>query len=492
MQSFDLYNDIAVRTGGDIYIGVVGPVRTGKSTFIKRFMDLLVLPNIIDSYEKERAQDEMPQSAAGRTIMTTQPKFIPNEAVEIKIHDTARLRVRMVDCVGYLVSEAMGYDELEAPRMVRTPWVEGEIPFKDAAEIGTRKVIEEHSTIGVVLTTDGSITDIPRDSYVKAEEQVVSELKKIGKPFIIVLNSSEAGSPEAKSLQKTLEEKYDSPVVLLDVLAMTVEDINNLMEKVLFEFPVRMIKFDIAGWANALKKDHWLIGEMTSLITNHLDDVNRVEDFKKLLTIFDGLDYVKKEKKVEVDLAQGKAVIRLDLEGSLFYKILGEECDCDIKDDFHLMSMVKDLVSAKKEYDKIESALKNAGEFGYGIVIPSMEQLKLEEPEIVKQGNRFGVKLKASAPSLHLIKVDIQTEVSPIVGTERQSQEMMQYFMSEFENDPKEIWSTDIFGKSLHELVKEGLSNKLNNLPDDVRDKMQQTLTRIVNEGDGGVLCILL
>lgn len=491
MQSFDLYNDISVRTGGDIYIGVVGPVRTGKSTFIKRFMDLLVLPNIIDSYERERAQDELPQSAAGRTIMTTQPKFIPNEAVEIRVGD-ARLRVRMVDCVGYLVSGAMGYNELEAPRMVRTPWVEDEIPFREAAEIGTKKVIEEHSTIGVVLTTDGTITDIPRDSYVRAEEQVINELKQLGKPFIIVLNSSEAGTMEAKMMQKGLQEKYNAPVVLLDVLAMTTEDINALMEKVLYEFPIRQLTFDISHWANALKKDHWLISELTGLIGNNINDIGKVADYKKMLPVFDDLDYVKKEKKCEVDLAEGKVIIHLDLEDGLFYKILGEECGYEIKDDFHLMSMVKELISAKKEFDKIEFAMKNANEFGYGVVIPSMEELKLEEPEIVKQGNRFGVKLKASAPSLHLIKVDIKTEVSPIVGTETQSQEMVNYLMSEFENDPKTIWATDIFGKSLHELVKEGLANKLGNMPDDIRDKMQQTLSRIVNEGDGGVLCILL
>jgi len=423
--------------------------------------------------------------------MTTQPKFIPSEAVEIKIND-AKFRVRMVDCVGYLVTGAMGYNELEAPRMVRTPWVAEEIPFREAAEIGTKKVIEEHSTIGLVLTTDGTITDIPREAYVRAEEQVVDELKKLGKPFIIVLNTSEAASMDAQMLQKNMQDKYMAPVVLLDVLAMTREDINALMEKVLYEFPIRQMNFDISHWANALKKDHWLIRDLTQLVTDNMNDIVKVNDYKRLLPVFDTLDYVKKDKKCDIDLAEGKVTVHLDLEEGLFYKILGEECGYEIKDDFHLMSMVKDLIAAKREFDKIEIALKNADEFGYGVVIPSMEELKLEEPEIVKQGNRFGVKLKASAPSLHLIKVDIKTEVSPIVGTESQSQEMVKYFMSEFENDPKMIWSTDIFGKSLHELVKEGLSNKLNNLPDDVRDKMQQTLQRIVNEGDGGVLCVLL
>jgi stage IV sporulation protein A len=397
-----------------------------------------------------------------------------------------------VDCVGYMVSGAMGYDELEAPRMVRTPWVSEEIPFREAAEIGTKKVIDEHSTIGLVITTDGTITDIPRESYVHAEEQVIAELKKIGKPFIIVLNSSEASTLEAQAMQKQMQEKYSAPVLLLDVLGMTREDINGLMEKVLYEFPIRQIKFDLAGWANALKKDHWLIEEITKIIAENMGSLEKVNDYKKMLPAFAALDYVLPDKKAEVNLAEGKVNVRLELDGALFYKILGEECGYDIKDDYHLMSMVKDLISAKKEYDKIESALKSCGDYGYGVVIPSMEELKLEEPEIVKQGNRFGVKLKASAPSLHMIKVDIKTEVSPIVGTESQSQEMVKYFMSEFESDPKAIWSTDIFGKSLHELVKEGLSNKLNNLPDDVRDKMQQTLQRIVNEGDGGVLCVLL
>ena len=491
MESFDLYKDIATRTGGDIYIGVVGPVRSGKSTFIKKFMDLMVLPNIENEHVRQRATDELPQSAAGKTIMTTQPKFIPNQAVNITVDGEAKCRVRMVDCVGYMVEGAMGFTEFEAPRMVTTPWFEGEIPFIQAAEIGTKKVIDEHSTIGVIVTTDGSITDIPRAAYVNAEEKVVSELDGLGKPYVIVINSANPNSQEAQSLKEKLCEKYKAPVMLMDILSVGKDEINEILRQILFEFPITEVNFKLPGWANALSPKHRIIKELTEKISDNMQEMYTVKDGEVFKNAFCDLDYIK-NSDCNIDLAKGVVNYNIKMKESLFYSILGEECGYDIKDDRHLMKTIKGLVAAKKEYDKYESAIKSAEEFGYGVVTPCMEELTLEEPEIVKQGNKFGVKLKASAPSMHLVRVNIKTEVSPIVGTERQSQEMVEYLLSEFENDPSQIWSTDIFGKPLHELVKEGLSNKLNNIPEDAREKMQETLERVVNEGDGGMLCILL
>lgn len=491
MESFDLYKDIATRTGGDIYIGVVGPVRSGKSTFIKKFMDLMVLPNIENEHVRQRATDELPQSAAGKTIMTTQPKFIPNEAVSITVDGEAKCRVRMVDCVGYMVEGAMGFTEFEAPRMVTTPWFEGEIPFIQAAEIGTKKVIDEHSTIGIIVTTDGSITDIPRAAYVNAEEKVVGELDNLGKPYVIVINSANPNSQEARSLKEKLCEKYKAPVMLMDILSVGKDEINEILRQILFEFPITQVNFALPGWANALSPKHRIIKELTEKISDNMQEMYTVKDGEIFKNAFCELDYIK-SSDCNIDLAKGVVNYDIKMKESLFYSILGEECGYDIKDDRHLMRTVKELVAAKKEYDKYESAIKNAEEFGYGVVTPCMEELTLEEPEIVKQGNKFGVKLKAGAPSMHLVRVNIKTEVSPIVGTERQSQEMVEYLLSEFENDPSQIWSTDIFGKPLHELVKEGLSNKLNNIPEDAREKMQETLERVVNEGDGGMLCILL
>ena len=492
MQSFDLYKDISQRTGGDIYIGVVGPVRTGKSTFIKRFMDLMVLPNIPDANERQRALDELPQSAAVKTIMTTQPKFIPNEAVEITVQNEAVMRVRMMDCVGYMVDGAMGHTEFDAPRMVRTPWFDSEIPFSEAAEIGTRKVIEDHSTIGIVLTTDGSITEIPREAYVSSEQKVIGELQTMNKPFMIVINSADPQNPATQKLKKELQEKYHAPVMILDVLSVTKEDLESMLQTILYEFPILQAFVEIPGWACALQKDHWIVKNLLDSVLKQVPKLHKMKDYVFLKTALEKLDVVCGEIRCSLFPGEGKACMKLSFDDALFYKVLGEQCGFEIEDDCHLMSTMKELTAAKNDYDKISVALKSANELGYGVVSPRMEELSLEEPEIVKQGNRFGVKLKASAPSLHIIKVNINTEVSPILGTERQSQEMVDYLLSEFENDPAMIWSTDIFGKSLHELVKEGLSNKLNNIPEDAREKMQQTLQRVVNEGDGGMLCILL
>ncbi|MGI5848934.1 MAG: stage IV sporulation protein A [Christensenellales bacterium] len=492
MQSYNLYKDISERTGGDIYIGVVGPVRTGKSTFIKRFMDMLVLPNLDDTHEKERVVDELPQSSAGKTIMTTQPKFVPNEAVKIKINNEAEMKVRMVDSVGYMVDGAMGHLENDVPRMVTTPWFDHDIPFEEAAETGTRKVITEHSTIGIVMTTDGSITEIPRSSYINAEERVIKELSALGKPFIIILNSANPFHEDTISLRKAMEDKYKVPVLLMDIMRLSENDISSMLENLLYEFPLKEINLDIPGWARALSPDHWLMAEVLKEISGTLDSLEKVRDYHNLIDAMAALESEGSASVLNIQLGEGSVNMRLDFPDTLFYKILGDECGYPIDDDYHLVSIVKDLVGAKKEYDRLATALRCVKETGYGLVPPSMEEMSLEEPEMVRQGSRFGVRLKASAPSLHLIRVDIETEVSPIVGTERQSEELIKYMMTEFENDPAKIWKTDIFGKSLHELVKEGLSGKLNNMPEDARIKIQETLQRIINEGSGGLICILL
>ncbi len=492
MERYNLYRDIAERTCGDIYIGVVGPVRTGKSTFIARFMDQLVLPAMEPGPDRERAVDEMPQSGSGRTIMTTQPKFVPNEAVEVTLSEAADMRVRMVDCVGYMVKGAVGSEEGQAPRMVKTPWYDHDIPFEDAAEIGTQKVITEHSTIGVVVTTDGTVTDIPRLSYVEAEERVVSELKATGKPFLIVLNSASPESSEAKGLRAALEEKYGVPVSLINAAAMTNDEINDLLARVLSEFPITEARLDVPDWVEALPEDHWLVESLMDGMRGAAASLHKIRDHALLPKSFADSPHGGTPEITEIALGRGTLSFSLPLPKSLFYQVLGEQCGTQVKGEAHLLSLMGDLVSAKREYDRVSDALDSVRATGYGLVAPTQEELMLEEPEIVRQGNRFGVRLKASAPSLHLIRVDIQTEVSPIVGTEKQSEELVKYLLSEFENDPKKIWGTNMFGKSLHELVKEGLSNKLQRMPEDVQVKIQSTLQRIINDGSGGLICILL
>lgn len=492
MDRYDLYDSINKRTDGDIYVGVVGPVRTGKSTFIKKFMDVMVLPVIENENWKTRITDELPQSGSGKTIMTTQPKFVPDDAITINIDDSATLNVRMVDCVGYIVDGALGHIENDMPRMVRTPWFDYDIPFEEAAEIGTRKVIKDHSTIGVVVTTDGSITGIPRGNYIEAEERVIKELKELNKPFVVLLNTESPNSEETDKLKSAISEKYDVPVLAFDVMNMDREDINTLMEKVLFEFPLKQITFNVPLWVQALSEDHWLPNELVTALVEKSVDINKVRDYKNLLNIYEENEHVTNVTVNSVQLGTGQVEIDVALQPELFYKVLGDECGYEIKNDFHLTSIIKELVAAKTEYDKVADAIKSVKETGYGVVSPLLSELTLEEPEIVRQGNRFGVKLKASAPSLHMIRVDIKTEVNPIVGTEQQSEELVKYLLSEFESDPSQIWATDIFGKSLHELVNEGLANKLTRMPDDAREKVQETLQRIINEGNGGLICILL
>ena len=464
----------------------------GKSTFIKNFMDLLVIPNIDNEYKKERARDELPQSAGGRTIMTTEPKFIPNEAVEITIGDNLKFKTRLVDCVGYLVNNAIGYLEDDMPRMVKTPWYEEEIPFEEADEIGTRKLIAEHSTIGILVTTDGSITDIPREDYINAEERVVKELKELNKPFVIVLNSDDPFSDYTKALAKKLEEKYGVSVLPTDCARLDIEDIDDIFSKILYEFPIETINIDFPRWVDGLPDDHWLKVELYDEIEKAFDNIRILKQVDSSIGQLQNTKVITRTSLTEVRLGEGSVRVSIELVDELFYKVLTEISGVEIDNEGALFSTMTEFARTKKQYDKIAYALEEVKATGYGIVTPSIDELILEEPEMVKQGTRFGVKLKAKAPSIHMIRADIETEVSPIVGSEKQSEDLVNYLLSEFESDPKKIWESNIFGKNLHELVNEGLQNKLARMPDDAQAKLQETLERIVNEGSGGLICIIL
>ncbi len=487
-----IYKDIAERTGGDIYIGVVGPVRTGKSTFIKQFMDKLVLPNIKGEFLKERANDELPQSAAGRTIMTTEPKFIPENAVEIDIDDKANFNVRLIDCVGYIVPSSLGYIEGDQPRMVQTPWHETPIPFNMAAEIGTKKVINEHSTIGLVITTDGSISDIPRSEYAEAEERVISELKEINKPFIVVLNCMYPESPEAQNLAEKMSESYSVPVLPLNCLDLTEDNIKEILSKILYEFPIKEIDIGFPLWINSLPLDHWLRSNLTESVKNSSDGLAKLSDITNFGNNLNANEYVLDSNIKNIDLGRGLAEVKVDINKNLFYKILAETTGIEIGGENELLDTLIDLAKIKKEYMRYKDALDEVEATGYGIVMPTIEELSLEEPEIMRQGGRYGVRLRASAPSIHMMKADITTEVSPIVGSEKQSEDLIMYLLSEFEEDPVKIWGSNIFGKSLNELVNEGLHTKLAHMPSEARMRLQETLERVINEGCNGLVCIIL
>lgn len=492
MEGFDIYKDIAERTQGDIYAGIVGPVRTGKSTFIKRFMELLVLPNIENKYKRERAKDELPLSGAGKTIMTTEPKFVPNEAVDLILMENLKFKVRMVDCVGYLVKGALGHIEENIPRMVTTPWYEKEIPFEEAAEIGTRKVITDHSTIGIVVTTDGSITDIDRSNYIKAEERVINELKELDKPFIIVLNTKHPNLDSTIALRESLEEKYQVSVVVVDCLHMEIEDVEKIFEKILLEFPVKEISINLPGWVEGLSRDHWIKDKIFQSIKESIQVLQKLNEVEGALGDLYQLEIIKAVNIEEINLGDGTVDVELVVDNQLFYNVINEMTGFNIEGDYQILSLINKLSHIKREYDKIELALLEAREVGYGLVSPSLDEMELAEPEIYRQGNRFGVKLKAKAPSLHLLRCDITTEVSPLIGTEKQSEELVKYFLNEFEEDPSKIWQSNLFGKSLYDLVNEQLQGKLNSMPDDVRYKMKRTLERIINDGNGGLICIII
>lgn len=488
----NIYNDISKRTGGDIYIGVVGPVRTGKSTFIKRFMDAMVIPNIDDEFVRERAQDELPQSAAGRTIMTTEPKFIPEDAVELHMNDNLKMRVRLIDCVGYIVPSSVGYIEDEQPRMVMTPWYDEEIPFNMAAEIGTKKVITEHSTIGLVVTTDGSISSIPRDEYQEAEQRVIDELKELDKPFIVLMNSAEPQRPETISLCKNLTEEYGVPVIPVNCLELTEQEVKDILSDILYEFPVSNVGIHFPSWINNLEKDNYLRSSVFDTIRSSVSKINTIRSIKNFAQCIEENEYVESVSITSLDLSNGSVNIKFYVDNRYFYQILSEKCQVEIRDEKDLMSSFVSLVSMRREYERFSKALADVEETGYGIVMPEMNQLSLGEPELMKQGGRYGVRLRAEAPSIHMIKCNTYTEVAPIVGSESQSQELVMYLLKEFEENPSDIWNTNMFGKSLHELVSEGLNNKLYRMPVDARNKFRETIERVINEGCNGLICIIL
>lgn len=492
MDNSTIYRDIAERTGGDIYIGVVGPVRSGKSTLIKRFMDSLVIPNISSQYRMERAIDELPQSAAGRTIMTTEPKFIPEEAVEISVEDNVTFKVRMIDCVGYIVPSALGYIEDNAPRMVRTPWFEEEVPFNMAAELGTRKVIADHSTIGLVVTTDGSITDIAREEYAEAEERVINELRELNKPFVVLLNSVEPQAEATLRLQREMEEKYGAAVVPVSCADITEEEIRAILAVVLQEFPVKSISINLPRWLCTLEKGHWLKNEVFGAIRESAQQVACIRDVKGICEKMCACESITSAETDTVELGSGDVRLNVEILSNLFYRILGEKTGMEITDEAMLMRSMLELAAVKKKYDKVAAALEQVEETGYGIVMPSLDELTLEEPELMRQGGRSGVRLKASAPSIHMLRANITTEVAPVVGSEKQSEDLVYYLLNGFEENPSEIWSSNIFGKSLHELVNEGLHNKLCKMPADARGKLQETIERVINEGCNGLICIIL
>lgn len=493
MTDTSIYRDIEKRTGGDIYIGVVGPVRTGKSTFIKRFMDLMVLPKIGNEYARERVIDELPQSGAGRTVMTTQPKFVPNEAVELDIgDDNITVRVRMVDCVGYMVPGALGNTEDEQPRMVRTPWFDYDIPFDEAAELGTKKVITEHSTIGIVVLTDGSITGISRSDYESAEERVIREMNAAGKPYIVLLNSLDPNSESCTELAKSLAAKYEVPVTPVDAMNMSEETVHALLEGILREFPLRMLALDIPSWIKALGCDHSMLADILDRVRKLMPRLNKMRDAALIPEDLSDIPDFKKINRIKYDLGSGTAVFTLEPNDDVFYRIISEECDYPIKDEVELIRSLKDFVKAKKEYDRVSSAIMAAEETGYGVVPPEIDAMQLDEPEIVQHGSRFGVRLRAHASGLHVVRVDIESEVNPLVGTAEQGEELVRALMDKFEKNPDDIWTTNIFGKSLYDLVKDGMNGKVANLPADVQMKLQNTINRMVNEGCNSLICLLL
>lgn len=491
MEEFNVYRDIQNRTNGEIYIGVVGPVRTGKSTFIKKFMDTVVIPNIPDGMQKERAIDELPQSSAGRTIMTTEPKFIPEQAVTVEIDENAEFNVRMIDCVGYIVPSSLGYIEEDQPRMVKTPWFEEAIPFDMAAEIGTKKVITEHSTIGLVITTDGSISDIPREEYEEAEERVIRELNETSRPYVMLLNCVEPSSSESQALAESLSQKYGVPVMAVNCIDINEDDIKEIIASLLYQFPVREVELSLPGWVTSLDADHWLLSSVLDTIKSAYN-IKKMCEVKNMLSELKSCDFIKGVSVETINLGTGKSCAEIHFDQSLFYKILSEQTELDIIDESELMSQLVELTAMKKKFAKLEQAYDDVLETGYGIVMPDIDELTLDEPEIIKQSGKYGIRLKAAAPSIHMMKTEINAEIAPIVGSEQQSEELVMYLLREFEENPTQIWESNMFGRTLHSLVNEGMHNKLYRMPDDARGKIRETIERIINDGCNGLICIIL
>ena len=491
-RSTSIYQDMAARTGGSIYIGVVGPVRTGKSTFIKRFMETQVLPHIDNAYRRDRAQDELPQSGSGRTIMTAEPKFVPEEAVCIRLEDDVTFSVRLIDCVGYMVPGAMGQFEDLSPRMVMTPWYDHEIPMTEAAEIGTRKVITDHSTVGIVITTDGTITDIPREDYLEAEERVIRELQEIGKPFLVLLNSADPRGSRATSIAAEISEKFGVSCLPVNCLALEEQELRSLLQGLLYEFPLQELDVFLPPWVDALPGEHPIKSDLYQRIAAGTAGLHCIRQLAPYLASLQNTENVESAGVDAMDLGQGVAQASIRLPRGLFYTTLSQRSGLSVSDDGDLMELLTELAEVRKAYDKVAPALIAARETGYGIVLPTVEELELEDPEIVRQGGRYGIRMRASAPSIHMIRADVSTTVSPIVGNEKQSEEMVNYLLRQFEGDTGKIWESNIFGRSFNEIAGEDLQAKLKRMPPDAQAKLREALERIINEGGGGLICIIL
>lgn len=491
LGQYDVYNDIQARTGGEIYIGVVGPVRTGKSTFIKRFMDLLVIPGIEDVHSRERAIDELPQAAAGRTIMTTEPKFIPKEAATITFDDDTKVKIRLIDCVGYMVDGASGHIENQHERMVRTPWFDHEIPFTQAAEIGTKKVINDHSTIGIVVTTDGSFGELARANYKLPEERTINELKHLGKPFIVLLNTNKPYSNETLHAAEEMQEEYNVPVLPINAEQLRKEDITRIMENILSTFPITEVDFYMPKWAEMLPAEHWLKKDLVASVKGLFRNISQMKD-TKVSTLDSDSQYVKRFKVDKINMQDGVVSVNVDFDDVYYYQILSDLIGVPINGEYQLISTLKDLAGRKSEYEKVSYAADQVRRKGYGIVSPMRNEVIIEEPEIIKHGNKFGVKIKATAPSIHMIKADIMTEVAPIVGSEEQAKDLINYINANAKENPEGIWETNIFGKSIRQLVDDGINTKINKLTDDSQLKLQDTMQRIINDSNGGLICIII
>lgn len=491
LGQFDVYNDIQARTGGEIYIGVVGPVRTGKSTFIKRFMDLLVIPNIEDVHSKERAIDELPQAAAGRTIMTTEPKFIPKEAAKITLDDKTDVKIRLIDCVGYMVEGASGHIESDHERLVKTPWFDHEIPFTQAAEIGTKKVINDHSTIGIVVTTDGSFGELPRENYLIPEERTIEELKRLGKPFIVLLNTNKPYSNDTIKIAEEISVQHDVTVLPVNAEQLKKDDITRIMENVLSVFPITEIDFFMPKWAEMLPKDHWLKVDLLASVKNLFNNLTQIKDAREQNLVTDS-EYVKRFKVDKVDMQNGTVQVDVEFDDMYYYKILSDLIGVPIGGEYQLISTLRELAAKKAEFEKVSYAVEQVRAKGYGVVSPVKEEIKIEEPEVLKHGNKYGVKIKATAPSIHLIKADILTEVAPIVGTEEQAKDLINYITENAKENPEGIWETNIFGKTIRQLVDDGINTKINKLTDESQMKLQETMQKIINDSNGGLICIII
>ncbi len=490
MLEYNIYDDIATRTGGDIYVGVVGPVRTGKSTFIKKFLETFVLDKIQDKNKRARTIDEMPQSADGKTVMTTEPKFVPNEAVTVTF-DKMSANVRLIDCVGYMVEGALGQAEGEKERLVKTPWQEKEIPFQEAAEIGTKKVICDHSTVGILVTTDGSFTDIGRTKYVESEERVVQELKKCGKPFVVLLNSQYPEKTDTIRLQESLQERYGVPVILCDITKLKKDDIHKIMTKILYEFPLSKIRVKLPKWICSLPKDHEIVFSCLQELKEKTQRIVKMCDAEKASEVYRESEYIG-DVDCTISLADGSVLLNCKAKEGLYNKVLASFCGCDVGDECKLMQYVKTLSASYRAYEGIRQAMLQVQQDGYGVINPSLDDMELAEPEVVKKGNQYGLRLKASAPSYHIVRVDVESEISPTLGSEQQSEDFLKNMLADCQSDKKKIWDTNMFGMRLDALIKEDLSSKNGNMPTDTRNKLRKTMTRIVNEGKGGVICILL